>query len=95
MDLQGKFTNADSVNFPNVRFDITNGSVAISKAKVTLQSANLTKEYDGTALTNKKGDEEQTPLAVESGWAEVKAPLTPSPVLRRWWAAAPTRSITR
>ncbi|WP_418864920.1 YDG domain-containing protein [Senegalimassilia anaerobia] len=70
MDLQGKFTNADSVNFPNVRFDITNGSVAISKAKVTLQSANLTKEYDGTALTNKKGDEEQTPLAVESGWAE-------------------------
>ena len=30
-----------------------NGSVAISKAKVTLQSANLTKEYDGTALTNK------------------------------------------
>ena len=72
MDLQGKFTNADAVNFPNVRFDITNGSVAISKAKVTLQSANLEKEYDGTALTNKKGgsSEEQTPLAVESGWAE-------------------------
>ena len=70
MDLQGKFTNADSVNFPNVRFDITNGSVAISKAKVTLQSANLTKEYDGTALTNKNGGEGQTPLAVESGWAE-------------------------
>lgn len=55
MNLQGKFTNADAVNFPNVRFDITNGSVAISKAKVTLQSANLEKEYDGTALTNKKG----------------------------------------
>ena len=70
MDLQGKFTNADAVNFPNVRFDITNGSVAISKAKVALQSANLEKEYDGTALTNKKGGEEQTPLAVESGWAE-------------------------
>ena len=70
MDLQGKFTNADAVNFPNVRFDITNGSVAISKAKVTLQSANLTKEYDGTALTNKNGGEGQTPLAVESGWAE-------------------------
>ncbi|WP_456035461.1 MBG domain-containing protein [Senegalimassilia anaerobia] len=70
MDLQGKFTNADAVNFPNVRFDITNGSVAISKAKATLQSANLEKEYDGTALTNKKGGEEQTPLAVESGWAE-------------------------
>ena len=70
MDLQGKFTNADSVNFPNVRFDITNGSVAISKAKVTLQSANLTKEYDGTALTNKNGGEGHTPLAVESGWAE-------------------------
>ena len=70
MDLQGKFTNADAVNFPNVRFNITNGSVAISKAKVTLQSANLEKEYDGTALTNKNGGEEQTPLAVESGWAE-------------------------
>ncbi|WP_418315671.1 Ig-like domain-containing protein [Senegalimassilia anaerobia] len=70
MDLQGKFTNADAVNFPNVRFDITNGSVAISKAKVTLQSANLTKEYDGTALTNKNGGEGQTPLVVESGWAE-------------------------
>ena len=70
MDLQGKFTNADAVNFPNVRFEITNGSVAISKAKVTLQSANLEKEYDGTALTNKNGGEEQTPLAVESGWAE-------------------------
>ena len=70
MDLQGKFANADAVNFPNVRFDITNGSVAISKAKVTLQSANLTKEYDGTALTNKNGGEGQTSLAVESGWAE-------------------------
>ena len=70
MDLQGKFTNADAVNFPNVRFDITNGSVAISKAKVALQSANLTKEYDGTALTNKNGGEGQTPLVVESGWAE-------------------------
>ena len=70
MDLQGKFTNADAVNFPNVRFKITNGSVAISKAKVKLQSADLTKEYDGTALTNKNGSEEQTSLAVESGWAE-------------------------
>ena len=70
MDLQGKFTNADAVNFPNVRFKITNGSVAISKAKVRLQSSNLEKEYDGTALTNKNGGEDQTPLAVESGWAE-------------------------
>ena len=70
MDLQGKFANADAVNFPNVRFKITNGSVVISKAEVTLRSANLTKEYDGTALTNKNGGEEQTPLDVESGWAE-------------------------
>ncbi len=37
MNLQGKFANADAVNFPNVRFEITNGSVIISKAKVTLQ----------------------------------------------------------
>ena len=70
MNLQGKFANADAVNFPNVRFEITNGSVIISKAKVTLQSADLTKEYDGTTLTNKNSGEEQTPLAVESGWAE-------------------------
>lgn len=70
MDLQGKFTNADAANFPNVRFEITNGSVIISKAKVTLRSANLTKEYDGTALTNKNGGEGRTPLAEESGWAE-------------------------
>ena len=70
MDLQGKFANADAVNFPNVRFEIVNGSVTVSKAPVMLQSANLTKEYDGTALTNKNGGEEQTPLAVESGWAE-------------------------
>ena len=70
MNLQGKFANADAVNFPNVRFEITNGSVIISKAKVTLQSADLTKEYDGTALTNKNSGEEQTPLEVESGWAE-------------------------
>ena len=70
MDLQGKFENADAVNFPNVRFEITNGSVTVSKAPVTLQSASLTKEYDGTALTNKNDGEEQTPLAKESGWAE-------------------------
>ena len=70
MDLQGKFANADAVNFPNVRFEITNGFVAISKAEVKLQSADLAKEYDGTALTNKNGGEEQTQLAVETGWAE-------------------------
>ena len=70
MDLQGKFANADALNFPNVRFEITNGSVTVSKAQVTLQSANLTKEYDGTALTNKNGGEEQTPLVKESGWAD-------------------------
>ena len=70
MDLQDKFANADGVNFPNVRFEITNGFVAVSKAEVKLQSADLEKEYDGTALTNKNGGEEQTPLAVESGWAE-------------------------
>ncbi|WP_161566592.1 MBG domain-containing protein [Senegalimassilia faecalis] len=70
MDLQGKFANADAVNFPNVSFKIVNGSVTVSKAPVMLQSANLTKEYDGTALTNKNDGEEQTPLAKESGWAE-------------------------
>ena len=95
MDLQGKFTNADAANFPNVRFKIANGSVIVSKAKVTLQSANLTKEYDGTALTNKNGGEGQTPLAKETGWAEGEGAAYTFTGSQRWWAEAPTRSITR
>ena len=48
------------------QFDVkvTNGSLTINKATVTLTSANLSKEYDGEPLVN--GD---TPLAVETGWA--------------------------
>ncbi len=47
----------------NVKVD--NGSLTINKATVTLQSANLSKPYDGEPLVN--GD---TALAVETGWAE-------------------------
>ncbi len=42
-----------------------NGSLVINKAAVTLKSADLTKEYDGKALTN--GD---TALATATGFAE-------------------------
>ena len=65
MGLAGTFANADAVNFPNVRFEVTDGYVDIAKAKVTLKSADLSKPYDGAALMN--GEE---PLATETGWAE-------------------------
>ena len=60
-----KFSNADTTNFTNVRFVVTDGYVDISKAGVTLKSADLTKPYDGTALVNG-----ETALATESGFAE-------------------------
>lgn len=47
-----RFENTNP-NFENVRFDVvTDGSLTISKRNVTLTSADLTKVYDGTALTN-------------------------------------------
>ena len=70
MGLSGKFANADTVNFPNVTFKVTDGYVDIAKAGVTLKSADLSKQYDGTALTNKNGGEIETPLATETGFAE-------------------------
>ncbi len=70
MGLPGKFANADTTNFTNVTFVVTDGCVDIAKADVTLKSADLTKPYDGTALTNKNGGETETPLATESGFAE-------------------------
>lgn len=70
MGLPGKFANADTTNFTNVTFVVTDGYVDIAKADVTLKSADLTKPYDGTALTNKNGGETETPLATESGFAE-------------------------
>ena len=70
MGLPGKFANADTNNFTNVTFVVTDGYVDIAKADVTLKSADLTKPYDGTALTNKNGGETETPLATESGFAE-------------------------
>ena len=41
-----------------------NGELKIEKAVVTLKSATLTKEYDGTALVNG-----ETALETETGWA--------------------------
>ena len=70
MGLPGKFDNADTTNFTNVNFVVTDGYVDIAKADVTLKSADLTKPYDGTALTNKNGGETETPLETEAGFAE-------------------------
>ena len=65
MGLKGKFSNGDPANFTNVFFDVTDGYVGIRKAQVTLKSADLHKQYDGTALVN--GD---TALETETGWAK-------------------------
>ena len=65
MGLAGKFSNADTTNFTNVTFVVTDGYVDISKADVTLKSDNLTKPYDGTALVNG-----ETALKTEFGFAE-------------------------
>ena len=57
-----RFENTNT-NFKNVRFEVvTDGSLTISKRPVTLTSADLTKVYDGTVLTN--GD---TPVKEEFG----------------------------
>ena len=65
MGLEGQFTNADTTNFKNVTFKVTDGFVQVDKAQVTLKSADLNKKYDGTALKN--GD---NALETESGFAE-------------------------
>ena len=65
MGLEGQFTNADTTNFKNVTFKVTDGFVQVDKAQVTLKSADLNKKYDGTALKNGG-----TALETESGFAE-------------------------
>ena len=69
MGLAGtSFTLVDgaSKNFTNIRFDVTDGKLAITKRAVTLKSADLSKEYDGTALVNGS-----TPVEVSGdGWAD-------------------------
>ena len=47
----GDFENTNS-NFTNVKFVVTDGSLTITKRKVTLTSGSQEKVYDGTALTN-------------------------------------------
>ena len=60
-----QFSNGDAVNFRNVVFKVNDGYVDIAKAQVTLKSADLFKQYDGTALVNG-----QTALETETGWAK-------------------------
>lgn len=47
----GDFANVSS-NFSNVRFVVEDGALTINKRAVTLTSANDSKTYDGSALTN-------------------------------------------
>ncbi len=61
---KSQFSNK-SKNFTNVVFTVVDGGLAIAKREVTLKSANLTKEYDGTALTNGG-----TELETEEGWVD-------------------------
>ena len=49
------FRNTNT-NFTNVVFQVENGELLISKGNVTLTSADATKPYDGTALTNRRVD---------------------------------------
>ncbi len=65
MGLEDQFTNADTTNFKNVTFKVTDGFVQVDKAQVTLKSADLNKKYDGTALENGA-----TALETESGFAK-------------------------
>ena len=65
MGLEGQFANADTTNFKNVTFKVTDGFVQVDKAQVTLKSADLNKKYDGTALKNGG-----TALETESGFAK-------------------------
>ena len=65
MGLEDQFANADTTNFKNVTFKVTDGFVRVDKAQVTLKSADLNKKYDGTALKNGG-----TALETESGFAK-------------------------
>ncbi len=60
-----QFSNGDTVNFKNVVFKVNDGFVDIAKAQVTLKSADLFKQYNGTALVNGTAA-----LETETGWAE-------------------------
>ena len=61
-----QFSSADTTNFTNVTFKVvSDGAYTINKANVTLKSADLSKPYDGTALTNG-----ETALATETGWVD-------------------------
>ncbi len=64
MELEpGNFTNTNA-NFTNVTFVIVDGTLKIAKRQVTLTSADDSKVYDGTALTN------DTVTVGGDGWAD-------------------------
>ena len=71
MELKAEdFTNTNE-NFANVTFAIEDGTLTITKAKVTLTSGNADKEYDGKALTNEDVEgKNANGLTVETGWVE-------------------------
>lgn len=58
-----KDTGTTAATFKNVAW--VNGTLTVTKRNVTITSANLSKEYDGKALTNGN-----TALATESGWVD-------------------------
>ena len=60
-----QFSNGDAVNFKNVVFKVSDGYVDIAKAQVTLKSADLFRQYNGTALVNGTAA-----LEIETGWVE-------------------------
>ena len=54
MELKPADFENNNKNFTNVKFQIVDGTLEISKRAVTLTSATDSKTYDGTALTNDK-----------------------------------------
>ena len=60
--VPGDFTN-NSANFTNVKFVIVDGTLTITKRQVTLTSADDSKVYDSTPLTN------DTVTMTGDGWA--------------------------
>ena len=52
MDLKASDFKNTNKNFANVKFEVVDGQLNIAKRDVTLKSKGLSKEYDGTALTN-------------------------------------------
>ena len=57
---ESQFSNADTTNFKNVKFVVTDGSLTINPRKVVMSSADGSKEYDGLALTKNDPESDLT-----------------------------------